>query len=74
MTDFGIYFFIYSLVGALAVIIGLYIVLWGKAGESNRDDTIDLQINVDEKTRSRSDLEGLEEPLLSDIKSVDEAV
>ena len=71
-----------SLIGAVGVIIGLYIVLWGKAGEtlSIKDDT-NLKIQFDhirienilinqslEKTRSKIDLE---EPLLSDHKSTD---
>ncbi|KAK4853285.1 hypothetical protein QYF36_006574 [Acer negundo] len=71
-----------SLIGAVGVIIGLYIVLWGQAGETlsikedtnlkNQFDQIRIEsILIDEssdKTISKTDLE---EPLLSDHKSTD---
>lgn len=64
-TSLFIYCFYGSLIGAVGVILGLYIVLWGKA----RDNTVEeektekLQIGDLEKTGSSNDLE---EPLLSD--------
>ncbi|KAJ0031613.1 hypothetical protein Pint_14281 [Pistacia integerrima] len=54
-----------SLIGAVGVILGLYIVLWGKARDNNveEDKNEKLQIEDSEKTRYSNDLG---EPLLSD--------
>ncbi|KAL5842221.1 hypothetical protein ACOSQ3_012824 [Xanthoceras sorbifolium] len=67
-----------SLIGGVGVILGLYIVLWGKANDSiNEDEETDPKLQIDqassvkiliddqpsEKTRWKTDFE---EPLLSD--------
>lgn len=59
--------FCVSLIGAIGVIIGLYIVLWGKAG-----DVVDVKENIDPKSMA-NESDGkesykidLEEPLLHD--------
>lgn len=59
--------YIGSLIGAIGVIIGLYIVLWGKAG-----DVVDVKENIDPKSMA-NESDGkenykidLEEPLLHD--------
>ncbi|KAH7569291.1 hypothetical protein JRO89_XS06G0138600 [Xanthoceras sorbifolium] len=67
-----------SLTGAIGVIIGLYIVLWGKAGETlsikeETDPNIRIKnILIDESSdqkKTRSNETDLEEPLLFDHKS-----
>eukprot|EP00257_Ricinus_communis_P020922 XP_015580287.1 WAT1-related protein At4g28040 isoform X1 [Ricinus communis] len=70
-----------SLIGALAVIIGLYIVLWGKAKdheeikkdmhlELQNDNSSILQVTADESLEKRNCTADLEVPLISH-KSVD---
>ncbi|XP_011018103.1 PREDICTED: WAT1-related protein At4g30420-like isoform X2 [Populus euphratica] len=63
-----------SLIGAVAVIIGLYIVLWGKARDFIKEgDKVDPKLEIDGRQtvkitieESRGDKPVLEEPLLSD--------
>ncbi|KAJ4833128.1 hypothetical protein Tsubulata_006234 [Turnera subulata] len=65
-----------SLVGALAVIIGLYVVLWGKAKDledikpeihqkQQLDQSAVVQVTVDESFETKTSKLDLEEPLLS---------
>ncbi|GLT49621.1 hypothetical protein SLA2020_231670 [Shorea laevis] len=69
--------YIGSLLGAIGVIIGLYIVLWGKAEEVaevkeeidpnlNNDQTSVVKIKMDEALDKTSSIHDLDEPLLSD--------
>jgi hypothetical protein len=58
------------MLGAIAVVAGLYIVLWGKAGDSKNQrvpaDTVDLEKTL---ARSESQLDAsstITEPLLAD--------
>lgn len=56
--------FIFSLVGAIGVIVGLYIVLWGKAKDFDGTKQELPQSNMEDDERSnRMDLE---EPLLAE--------
>jgi hypothetical protein len=63
-----------SLIGAVAVIIGLYIVLWGKAKDfTKEEDKVDPKLEIDERQTVKITIEEsrgvepvLEEPLLSD--------
>ncbi|KAJ6863245.1 hypothetical protein NC652_039947 [Populus alba x Populus x berolinensis] len=63
-----------SLIGAVAVIIGLYIVLWGKAKDFiKEEDEVDPKLEIDERQTVQITIEEsrgvepfLEEPLLSD--------
>ncbi|XP_066399455.1 WAT1-related protein At4g30420-like isoform X1 [Miscanthus floridulus] len=61
-----------SLLGAIAVIAGLYVVLWGKAGDGKRCGGMEPEQHSDdlEKTSARSDStvdvgDGIAEPLLA---------
>ncbi|CAD6224931.1 unnamed protein product [Miscanthus lutarioriparius] len=61
-----------SLLGAIAVIAGLYVVLWGKAGDGKRGGGMEPEQHSDdlEKTSARSDStvdvgDGIAEPLLA---------
>lgn len=65
------------LLGAIGVIIGLYIVLWGKAEEVaevkeeidpnlDNDQTSVVTIKMDEALDKTSSIHDLDEPLLSD--------
>lgn len=70
----------FSLVGAFAIVIGLYIVLWGKAKDleeikeetdlktsQNDDQRRIVQVLIDESTEKNISLKiDLEEPLLAD--------
>ncbi|GLU10330.1 hypothetical protein SLE2022_271450 [Rubroshorea leprosula] len=69
--------YIGSLLGAIGVIIGLYIVLWGKAEEVaevkeeidpnlDNDQTSVVKIKMDEALDKTSSIHDLDEPLLSD--------
>jgi len=60
------------LLGAIAVIAGLYVVLWGKAGDGKRGGGMEPEQHSDdlEKTSARSDStvdvgDGIAEPLLA---------
>uniref|UniRef100_A0A6N2M1N9 WAT1-related protein n=1 Tax=Salix viminalis TaxID=40686 RepID=A0A6N2M1N9_SALVM len=63
-----------SLIGAAAVILGLYIVLWGKAKDlMKEDEKVDPKLEIDRRQTVKITIEecrgvkpGLEEPLLSD--------
>ncbi|KAJ6857267.1 hypothetical protein NC651_038845 [Populus alba x Populus x berolinensis] len=63
-----------SLIGAVSVIIGLYIVLWGKAKDFiKEEDEVDPKLEIDERQTVKITIEEsrgvepfLEEPLLSD--------
>jgi hypothetical protein len=63
-----------SLIGAVAVIIGLYIVLWGKAKDFIKEEgKVDPKLEIDERQTVKITIEEsrgvepvLEEPLLSD--------
>lgn len=63
-----------SLIGAAAVIFGLYIVLWGKAKDlMKEDEKVDPKLEIDRRQTVKITIEecrgvkpGLEEPLLSD--------
>lgn len=67
---------LFSLIGAIGVIIGLYVVLWGKSKdllESNEETKLQIdeagkvRISIDESSGKTIDLE---EPLLPDKSSV----
>ncbi|CAN6725440.1 unnamed protein product [Malus baccata var. baccata] len=67
-----------SLVGGVAVVIGLYIVLWGKAKDQqktkqetdpNQSRTVDQILIDDDSTEKTSCKIDLEEPLLKKEKS-----
>ena len=60
---------LFSLLGAIAVIAGLYVVLWGKAGDGGRRGRETEHTDDLEKTMTRSDSmldagNGIAEPLL----------
>jgi len=70
------FFFSLSLTGSIAVIIGLYIVLWGKAEEVvnvkrdsesmlNSTEEVKISINKDSSSVKECCKTNLEEPLLS---------
>ncbi|KAK6942371.1 EamA domain [Dillenia turbinata] len=68
--------FVGSVVGAIAVIVGLYVVLWGKAKDledtkkemDQSDKTTTVQVLVDDSTKTTACIckKELEEPLLGD--------
>jgi len=55
------------MVGAVAVVVGLYVVLWGKAKDF--DDSTEMPISIDEPSKVHES--NIKEPLL-DSKSNDE--
>ncbi|XP_024034118.1 WAT1-related protein At4g30420 isoform X2 [Citrus clementina] len=76
--------FMGSLIGAFAVIIGLYVVLWGKAEDLEEiehktdtklqnDQTRTVQVVIEEPSVKKSYKNNLEEPLLSDKSSIVDA-
>lgn len=72
------------MIGAFAVIIGLYLVLWGKAEDLEEiehktdtklqnDQTRTVQVVIEEPSVKKSYKNNLEEPLLSDKSSIVDA-
>lgn len=69
------FFLLFSLIGALAVIIGLYAVLWGKAKDLEeiknemhpqlQNDQSPVQLLIDESPEKKNCKADLEAPLLS---------